>query len=151
MARVGRRSPPRPCGRRTKASGTSASPGELLYFVQDFLRVGRDLRIFRHPLVPDDAASVQDEHGPLCDPFEPDAAKAVVLNPVGPADRSVPIAQERIVETILFLEDPVTVMAVRADPEHLRPHLLEVAEGIPEGAQLALARVRGVDDVEGQD
>ena len=49
---------------------------------------------------------------------------------------------------ILFLEDPVAVMAVRADPEHLRAHRLEVAHGIPEGAQLSLARVREVEDVE---
>src|SRR2546428_5286490 len=132
-ARVCRRSPPRPCGPRTRSSRTSASRGELLDLVQDFLRIRRDLRIFRHPLVPDDAAPVQDEHGPLRDPFQADAAKAVVLNPVGPADRSVPIAQERIVEMILFLEYPGTGVAVRADSEHLRPHPLEVAKGPRQG------------------
>ena len=45
----------------------------------------------------------------------------------------------------------MAVMAVRADAEHLRPHRLKVAEGIAERAQLALAGVREVEDVEGED
>src|SRR5207237_8977963 len=120
----------------------------LLDFVVDLYRMGREPRIFRHSLVPEDAASVEDEHGAFRDPFETDASASVVLHPIGPAHGPVPIAQERIIEMFLFLEDPVAVMAVRADPEHLRTHRLEVAHGISEGAQLSLARVREVEDVE---
>src|SRR5207253_2538866 len=67
------------------------------------------------------------------------------------ADRLVPVAEQRIIELVLLFEDPMAVMTVRADPEHLRAPLLEVSHRIAHRAELALAHVREVPDVERQD
>src|SRR5438309_10960062 len=101
-----------------KSGPISASRSGLLDLVEHLVRIGRDLRSFRHPFVPDDAASVEDEHGPSRDPFETDPAESFVLHPVTPAHGPVPTPHHRIIEMILFLEHPVAVMALRPAPDH---------------------------------
>src|SRR5205823_15066430 len=79
-----------------------------------------------------------------------EGTEAVVLHAIRLAHGPVPVAQERVVDPVLLLEDPMAVVAVRADAEHLRPDRLQVAEGVPQRAQLSLARGCKVEHVEGK-
>src|SRR5207247_3957269 len=125
----------RPCGRQTRPGRNSDSRSEFLDFRKDRFRIRRHLRVFGDPLVSDHAAEVEDEHGSLGDALQAEAPEAIVLDPVGLADGPVPIPEQRIVEAVLLLEDPMTVMAVRSDAYHLRPHRLKAAEGAARAAQ----------------
>src|SRR5437867_1014838 len=139
------------CERRNRSGRTSGSRHVLLDFFEDALVIRRDFRIFCDPLVPDDPVGIQHEDGSLRHPVEAEPAEALVEHPVRGADRLVPIAQQRIVEAVLFLEDAMAVVAVRADPEHLRTPLLKVSHRVAHRAELALAHIREVPDVERQD
>src|SRR2546430_6433473 len=113
--------------------------------------VWRDLRVLRDPLVPDDPVRVEHEDRSFRHALEAETSEAIVEHPVRRADLLVPVAQQRVVEVVLFLEDAMAVVTVRADAEHLRTPLLEVAHRVAHRAELALAHVREVPDVEGQD
>src|SRR2546427_8514017 len=110
-----------------------------------------DFWILRDPLVPDDPVRVEHEDRPFRHALQAETPEAIVEHPVRRADFLVPVAQQRVVEVILFLEDAMAVVTVRADAEHLRTPLLEVSHRVAHRAELALAHVREVPDVEGQD
>jgi len=80
--------------------------------------------------------------------LQAEATEPVVLHAIRFAHAPVPVAQQRIVDPILFLEHPVTVVAVRADPEHLGAVRLDRAEGVPDRAELALTHIGEVEHVE---
>src|SRR2546426_3362059 len=122
------------CGRQDRSGRTSGSRHVLLDFLEDSLVIRRDFRIFRDPLVPDDPIGIQHEHGSLRHAVEAERSEALVEHPIRGADRLVPIAEQRIVEAVLFLEDPMAVVAVRTDPGKLRTPLLKVP---PRGAPRA--------------
>src|SRR3989442_15726350 len=110
-----------------------------------------DFWILRDPLVPDDPVRVEHEDRPFRHALQAETPEAIVEHPVRRADFLVPVAQQRVVEVILFLEDAMAVVTVRADAEHLRTPLLEVSHRVTHRAELALANVREDPDVEGQD
>src|SRR3989442_5899787 len=110
-----------------------------------------DLWILRDPLVPDDPVRVEHEDRPFRHALQAETSEPIVEHPVGLADFLVPIAEQRVVEEVLFLEDAMAVVTVRADAEHLRTPLLEVSHRVAHRAELTLAHVRKVPDVEGQD
>src|SRR5207244_1774838 len=110
-----------------------------------------DFWILRDPLVPDDPVRVEHEDRPFRHALQAETPEAIVEHPVRRADFLVPVAQQRVVEVVLFLEDAMAVVTVRADAEHLRTPLLEVSHRVTHRAELALAHVREVPDVEGQD
>src|SRR5436309_13556981 len=114
------------CERRNRSGRTSGSRHVLLDFFEDSLVIRRDFRIFCDPLVPDNPDGIQHADGSLRHPVEAEPAEALVEHPVRGADRLDPIAQQQTVEAVLFLEDAMAVVAVPADPEHLRPPLLTV-------------------------
>src|SRR2546425_9201003 len=82
----------------------SGSRHLLLDFLEDSLVVRRDFRIFRAPLVADDPACIQHEHGSLRHAVEAERSEAIVEHPIRGADRLVPITEQRIVEAGLLLE-----------------------------------------------
>src|SRR5881397_1640238 len=139
------------CKRRNRSRRISGSRHVLLDFLEDSVVVRRDFRIFRDPLVPNDPVGIQQEHGALRHALQTKRSEALVEHPVRRADGLVPIAEQRIVEAVLLLEDPMAVVAVRTDPEHLRAPLLKVSHRVAQRAELALAHVREVPDVERQD
>src|SRR5256712_14206361 len=110
-----------------------------------------DFWILRDPLVPDDPVRVEHEDRPFRHALQAETPEAIVEHPVRRADFLVPVAQQRVVEVILFLEDAMAVVTVRADAEHLRTPLLEVSHRVAHRAELALAHIREVPDVERQD
>src|SRR2546427_3223600 len=134
------------CGRRNRSGRTSGSRHVLLDFFEDSLVIRRDFRIFRDPLVPDDPVGIEHEDGSLRHLLEAEPAEALVEHPVRGADRFVPIAQQGIVEAVLVLEDAMAVVAVRADPEHLRSPLLEVSHRAAPRAEPALANAPEIPD-----
>src|SRR5438445_4040397 len=110
-----------------------------------------DLWILRDPFVPDEPVRVEHEDRPFCHALQAETSEPIVEHPVRLADLLVPVAEQRVVEMVLFLEDAMAVVAVRADAEHLRTPFLEVSHRVAHRAELTLAHVREVPHVEGQD
>ena len=84
-----------------------------------------NFRVFRDPSISDNPIAIEDEDGSLRYALEAEVAELVVLHSVRLRHRLVPIAQQRLVDPVLLLEHPMALVAVRADPEDGRAHLLE--------------------------
>src|SRR5438309_2155981 len=136
--------------RRTRAR-TSGSRRELLDFFEDALVVRGNFRVFRDPSISDNPIAIEDEDGSLRYALEAEVAELVVLHSVRLRHRLVPVAQQGVVDPVLLLEHPMAVVAVRANPEDGRAHLLEDSQGVAQRAQLTLTHVREVPDVERED
>src|SRR5437899_4548031 len=115
-----RRNRLQPCATRRKSGSTSISRRELPDRLEDLRVVRWHARVFRDPLVSDDALPVEDEDGALRHARQTETPEAVVEDAVRLAHGPVPVAEERVVDAVLLLEDAMAVMAVRADAEHLR-------------------------------
>src|SRR5437870_13915739 len=104
--------------------------------------VWRDLRVLRDPLVPDDPVRVEHEDRSFRHALEAETSEAIVEHPVRRADLLVLAAEQRVVEAVLFLEDALVVVTVRADAEHLRTLPLVLAHAVAHRAELASAGLR---------
>src|SRR5438477_4809532 len=93
----------------------------------------------RHPFVPEDALTVEDETRALRDAFVPERDPGFVEHTVHPRDLPVEVAQERELQVVGLRKDLQREEAVHADAHRLRVERVELGRTIPEGAQLFIA------------